>query len=198
MKVLKSMMLGAFLAAPMVAGAVTTTSFSGVNESGNTADIAGFTGGNATTLTFNPSNSEGSNNATGSYSTSIGQTRGATVTMSNEFPFTDTWSIVVGAGEKAKLDIINSTGGSSINSFATAAYSNSSLTTLIPAFDYANIIGNGTTQYWFKVTGFSGNNDKYSVTTAVSAVPVPAAAWLLGSGLVGLVSYRKRKSAIAA
>lgn len=38
----------------------------------------------------------------------------------------------------------------------------------------------------------SGQNGGYTVTT-VSSVPVPAAVWLMGSGLIGLVSFGKRR-----
>jgi len=40
--------------------------------------------------------------------------------------------------------------------------------------------------------------DNVSITTDVSAVPVPAAAWLFGSGLLGLVGVARRKKALAA
>ena len=37
--------------------------------------------------------------------------------------------------------------------------------------------------------------DRISITTDVSAVPVPAAVWLFGSGLLGLVGVARRKKA---
>ena len=40
--------------------------------------------------------------------------------------------------------------------------------------------------------------DNVSIVTDVSAVPVPAAAWLFGSGLLGLVGVARRKKALAA
>ena len=46
-----------------------------------------------------------------------------------------------------------------------------------------------TTDYYF---------DNVSVMADVSAVPVPAAVWLFGSGLLGLVGVARRKKALAA
>ncbi len=43
---------------------------------------------------------------------------------------------------------------------------------------------------------FPGNGDyflDYSINFGVSAVPIPAAAWLFGSGLLGLISVARRK-----
>jgi hypothetical protein len=43
---------------------------------------------------------------------------------------------------------------------------------------------------------FGGNTGSWILNGTVSAIPVPAAVWLLGSGLVGLVGVaRRRKSA---
>ena len=39
----------------------------------------------------------------------------------------------------------------------------------------------------------AGNIDGFRVYTAVATVPVPAAAWLFGSGLLGLIGLAKRK-----
>jgi len=47
--------------------------------------------------------------------------------------------------------------------------------------------------------GYSANFDITSITTGsispISTVPVPAAAWLFGSGLIGLVGLARRKKA---
>lgn len=40
----------------------------------------------------------------------------------------------------------------------------------------------------------SNNADKYSMTVTAAVVPVPAAVWLFGSGLIGLVAVSRRKA----
>ena len=42
---------------------------------------------------------------------------------------------------------------------------------------------------------FTGFNANFNIRPEVSAVPVPAAAWLFGSGLIGLVGLARRKQA---
>ncbi|MDH5767097.1 MAG: VPLPA-CTERM sorting domain-containing protein [Gammaproteobacteria bacterium] len=44
-------------------------------------------------------------------------------------------------------------------------------------------------------TGFGGVQFEYHFEGTVSAVPVPAAAWLFGSGLIGLIGFARRKRA---
>jgi hypothetical protein len=40
---------------------------------------------------------------------------------------------------------------------------------------------------------FCGNLATWVATSNVSAVPVPAAVWLFGSGLIGLVGFARRE-----
>lgn len=57
--------------------------------------------------------------------------------------------------------------------------------------------------YWMTDTAIFGENGQYNVNfgssefvlqTDAQPVPIPGAAWLLGSGLLGLVGIRRRKS----
>lgn len=54
---------------------------------------------------------------------------------------------------------------------------------------------NGTAMVDGAFVGQSANFNVMGITAAPSAVPVPAAAWLLGSGLLGLVGVARRKAA---
>lgn len=58
----------------------------------------------------------------------------------------------------------------------------------------AVIVSGGYVQGW---GGFNGNPylETWNVSVQAAPVPVPAAAWLLGSGLLGLVGVARRKSA---
>ncbi len=57
--------------------------------------------------------------------------------------------------------------------------------------------GNFTATWLAPVNGgpFDGQNGDWTVTGTVSAVPVPAAVWLFGSGLVGLAGIARRRKA---
>jgi hypothetical protein len=55
----------------------------------------------------------------------------------------------------------------------------------VPGFDAANEIGNSI--------GFKENLD-YASSYSFEVVPIPAAAWLLGAGLLGLVGLRRKSS----
>jgi len=55
-----------------------------------------------------------------------------------------------------------------------------------------------TTTYTLTILGGLAGNFGGSVTTTVSAVPLPAAVWLFGSALVGLFGASRRKSSAMA
>ena len=58
--------------------------------------------------------------------------------------------------------------------------------------------GNGTGSLVLDTTNIRGDTFTWTVTGNLTAVPVPAAAWLFGSGLIGLVGVARRKQALSA
>ena len=65
---------------------------------------------------------------------------------------------------------------------------------------YLNIWGNGPSSYTLFQLGYDTPNQKeiygpqIDGTASVTATPIPAAAWLFGSGLMGLVGFRRKQS----
>ena len=88
---------------------------------------------------------------------------------------------------KAKFDS-TALVGDSLGFFAMQASSTSGLGK-ISATQFGSVDGAAA---W---TLASNGDLSYSVPAPVSAVPVPAALWLLGSGLIGMVGVARRKSA---
>jgi hypothetical protein len=57
-----------------------------------------------------------------------------------------------------------------------------------------DLLANGGLRVGLHIQGYqSGGSDSYVNTPPTSAVPIPAAGWLLGSALVGLMGLRRRK-----
>lgn len=58
--------------------------------------------------------------------------------------------------------------------------------------------GGGSDRIWADATGFVDTNPMFTggsvVINAVNEVPIPAAAWLFGSGLLGLAGLKRRKA----
>lgn len=66
-------------------------------------------------------------------------------------------------------------------------------TTQIPHLDLDNLLYQHYDEYHFWLDLVSGGGYAYLTGTHVGAVPVPAAAWLFGSGLAGLMAAGRRK-----
>lgn len=65
-------------------------------------------------------------------------------------------------------------------------------TTQVPHLDLTNLLYEHYDSYHFWIDLVSGGGYAYLTGSHVSAIPVPAAAWLLGSGLAGLVAVSRR------
>lgn len=68
--------------------------------------------------------------------------------------------------------------------------------------DYEYWLDSRTASYFASLDGFQGDANKYDYKYAlavhdgdIGAVPVPAAVWLFGSGLIGLIGFARRKKA---
>ncbi len=133
--------------------------------------------------------------------------------LPNHFSVTD--KVIL--GEKEILSVTTFEESGVIHFTGYSLYSDSSLHTLVASFvaqmgtlitdplhpsnTTAWAVGStGTTglasgNYYLKISGDATNGGRFHSQYATSAVPVPAAIWLFGSALVGLVSVSRRKVA---
>ena len=103
--------------------------------------------------------------------------------------FTNTWTLSVGSGESAVITFNAAYGDSYEISDFRAGANNGELS-------FSRLTGTHTFTITGTPTGASGGG--YEIETKVSAVPLPATAWLMASALIGLVSFGRRKKSIAA
>jgi len=179
----RSIVLTMALVAPMVSGAAT---FTLTNSAG--ADFPG---------TNNLGNSTNS---------------GASTRLPSSGVFTDTWNFLVGAGGGGStagsvINISNAAVANIINMSAKVdgvSFTPIASSSVVNAFTYF-VPTMAAGSHTFSVTGDVqpvGNGASYGGTLTIgspptSAVPVPAAVWLFGSALVGLMGVSGRKKTLS-
>jgi len=96
------------------------------------------------------------------------------------------------------IDELSSEPWGDLNLVAGGIVPNSADLLLTYDFGLINDIGSGYTQFLLDTNPFAGIQyefDIYGNDPLVSAVPVPAAVWFFGSGLLGLIGIARRKKA---
>lgn len=89
-------------------------------------------------------------------------------------------SVLDTGGSTATIDEI-------LSNSVTGAPSGLALSFAPPESSFVNIVGSANRTDLYNLTS------PYSITISTSAVPVPAAVWLFGSGLIGLMGFARRK-----
>ena len=116
--------------------------------------------------------------------------------------FTDTWDLSVDAGTEVTLTFapVNIDLGPVIPGGASVFFLHISDFKIDGSGGLVRSFLASVNPYSINVEGFSDGiaGGAYTVVSTVSAVPVPAAAWLFGSALIGLVSFSRRKIVLPA
>lgn len=104
------------------------------------------------------------------------------------------------SGSGAMLDVILSFGASVGDMFTILE--NDAVDPIVAAFfglgegaTFDEVFGAEIFTFGITYAGGTGDNDIVLNVVSVSAVPVPPAVWLFGSGLIGLVAVARRRSA---
>lgn len=124
---------------------------------------------------------------------------GSTVGFPDDFTYTADWTYYAASGFLVAQNVVcNSLGdGDFCNSYQIGGLQNEEGFTPVTALDTATqtpLSGPASDAFdlrWTATTS-SGEYD-WKLTFAPTAVPVPAAAWLFGSALVGLVSLKRNQ-----
>jgi len=205
----------------LVSGAVLNTTLSGINASisasstlqtflaanpasGDGWELIGgqYNGGGSATATNANTKTPGA--AIYAYTSTVTANQG-TKTLGNLENFENQYQtdVTIGGslnGLTTASEITSSTAlaPNSIQKYTTVA--GDVLQTLGTAYNLYAFTGNGTTgtlQSYIQGTATLGTNGLLTITGNTSAVPLPAAVWLLGSGLMGLVGVSRRRKAAA-
>jgi hypothetical protein len=123
--------------------------------------------------------------------TSINENESKTQTYIGSSTINDIWTFDVPTGNVGSITFSSS---QIANFFSIANFSVAPTAGTGGSLVFNNLSGLNT----FTVTGSTNGafGGSYNVTTgALSAVPVPAAVWMMGTALVGLVSFGRRKTA---
>jgi hypothetical protein len=98
------------------------------------------------------------------------------------------------AGTLLNADVTSFTGTNSA-SFDIAVLTFTALSPGLSALDISvGLFGNGSDRLWADASGFVDTMPDFK-DGSVTVVPVPAAVWLFGSGLLGLIGVARRKAA---
>lgn len=109
--------------------------------------------------------------------------------------FGDTWDLTVAADQIVDISFVASnTGGYFSENFNVT---NTGVGTAPTMIIFSGLM-EGSYQFLVggNIRGIAGS--EYTVSTDVSTVPLPAAAWLMGTALIGLVSFSRRKAVLPA
>lgn len=113
---------------------------------------------------------------------------GTNVSVVNDYPLNNV--------PRDEFSVYNDVARLSLFDWTAGFIDSNSLPTSLPGIDYFTCIicEPGTNKYsTFYIKDLSATQSQVYTLTSLTSVPVPASAWLFGSGLFGLISIARRK-----